>query len=119
MVGFFLTYTANAISPILVAWMADVCPIPEERAMIIGVTVSLVYAMDSWMNLFIYPASQAPKYKVGYKAAAAFTVASIIFTGIFKKFETRDKRLSAAKAAENSISPQHGREMEFEDTEEK
>lgn len=30
--------------------MADVCPIPEERAMIIGVTVSLVYAMDSWMN---------------------------------------------------------------------
>lgn len=119
MVGFFLTYAANAISPILVAWMADVCPIPEERAMIIGVTVSLVYAMDSWMNLFIYPASQAPKYKVGYKAAAAFTVASIIFTGIFKKFETRDKRLSAAKAAENSISPQHGREMEFEDTEEK
>lgn len=69
--------------------------------------------------MLIYPANQAPKYKVGYKAAAAFTVASIIFTGIFKKFETRDKRLSAAKAAENSISPPHGREMEFEDIEEK
>ena len=78
--------------------MADWCPSPEERNVIVGVAVSFVYAMDSFANgqsslyhsyvnlpaVLIYPASEAPHYKVGYKAAAGFCVASLLATAAFK-----------------------------------
>ena len=32
------------------AWMADWCPSPEERNVIVGVAVSFVYAIDSFAN---------------------------------------------------------------------
>ena len=81
--------------------MADYCPSPEERNVIIGVCVTLVYVMDAWTNsefhsllglispVLIYPAAEAPHYKVGYKAAAAFAVASILFTWLFKHLAER------------------------------
>lgn len=34
--------------------------------------------------VLIYPASEAPNYPVGYKAAAGFCVACLLFTGVFK-----------------------------------
>lgn len=34
--------------------------------------------------VLIYPASEAPNYKVGYKAAAGFCVASLLATAAFK-----------------------------------
>jgi hypothetical protein len=34
--------------------------------------------------VLIYPASEAPNYKVGYKAAAGFCVASLLATATFK-----------------------------------
>jgi hypothetical protein len=40
--------------------------------------------------VLIYPASEAPNYQVGYKAAAAFCVACLIATGAFKY---QDRRL--------------------------
>lgn len=43
------------------------------------------------------------KYKVGYKVVVVFIVVSIIFMGIFKKFEIRDKRLLVVKVVENLI----------------
>jgi len=78
--------------------MADWCPCPEERNVIVGVAVSFVYAIDSFANgqslsyhsyvdlsvVLIYPASEAPNYKVGYKAAAGFCVASLLATAAFK-----------------------------------
>jgi hypothetical protein len=35
-------------------------------------------------SVLIYPASEAPNYKIGYKAASAFCVACLISTGVFK-----------------------------------
>ena len=49
MVGFFL-WTSNAAGPILIAWMADWCPSPEKRNIIVGVCVTLNYAVDSFAN---------------------------------------------------------------------
>lgn len=37
-------------SPSLQAWMADLCPSPEERAVIIGVACTFLYAVDSFAN---------------------------------------------------------------------
>jgi hypothetical protein len=91
------------------AWMADWCPSPEERNVIVGVAVSFNYAVDSFANsqsaslptrrisaepiVLIYPASEAPNYKVGYKAAAGFCVACLISTGAFKYKDRRLRKL--------------------------
>lgn len=32
------------------AWMADWCPAPEDRNVIVGVAVTFVYAIDSFAN---------------------------------------------------------------------
>jgi hypothetical protein len=37
------------------AWMADWCPSPEERNVIVGVAVSFVYAIDSFANGMFTP----------------------------------------------------------------
>lgn len=41
--------------------------------------------------VFIYPAKQAPNYKIGYKAALAFALASIGFTTLFWYLAKNDK----------------------------
>lgn len=92
MVGFFFLWVSNSAGPILLAWMADCCPSPEERSMIVAIAVTFVFVIDAWANVFIYPASQAPHYKIGYKAATAFAVACILLTGVFKLLEKREKQ---------------------------
>ena len=44
--------------------------------------------------VLIYPASEAPNYKVGYKAAAGFCVASLLATAAFKY---KDRQLRQRK----------------------
>ncbi|KAK4686779.1 bacterial leucyl aminopeptidase, partial [Tremellales sp. Uapishka_1] len=89
MFGYFLLWLSNATGPILIAWMAEQCPSPEERAILLGISITIVFSMDAWDNILIYPASQAPHYRVGYKAASAFAAGSIIFTLIFKWFSVK------------------------------
>lgn len=69
MLGYFLLWPNNAAGPILIvgshfcislylfiyadslqAWMADWCPAPEDRNVIVGVAVTFVYAIDSFAN---------------------------------------------------------------------
>jgi hypothetical protein len=53
------------------------------------------------ITVFIYPAKQAPHYKIGYKAALAFCLASMTMTGVFKLFVMREeRRLRAAEERE-------------------
>jgi hypothetical protein len=42
--------------------------------------------------VFIYPASEAPHYRIGYKAALAFGLACLVFTTVFA---IQDRRLRA------------------------
>lgn len=50
------------------------------------------------LTVFIYPASEAPHYRIGYKAALAFGLASLFFTVVFAY---QDRRLRArARVAE-------------------
>lgn len=66
--------------------------------------------------VFIYPAKQAPHYKIGYKAALGFCVASMAFTGVFRYLAQREK------AKLRSVADRPTREEELprvEDIEEK
>lgn len=54
--------------------------------------------------VLIYPASEAPNYRVGYKAAAAFCVACLLATGIFKY---KDRQLRRQYASPDDPSNLH------------
>lgn len=69
MVGYFLLWMSNGVGPILLvspnhtclkniyidflwvqAWMADLCPSPEERSIQVGIATTLIFIIDSWDN---------------------------------------------------------------------
>ncbi|KAI7706709.1 major facilitator superfamily transporter [Hortaea werneckii] len=79
MFAFLLSYTTGINESILIAWVGDICKDnPTERAVIIAWTVSVMFAGNASMPLGLWPASQAPDYKYGYKVAVGFCVVSII-----------------------------------------
>ncbi|KAI7668856.1 major facilitator superfamily transporter [Hortaea werneckii] len=79
MFAFFLSYTTGINESILIAWVGDICKDnPTERAVIIAWTVSVMFAGNASMPLGLWPASQAPDYKYGYKVAVGFCVVSVI-----------------------------------------
>lgn len=50
--------------------------------------------------VFIYPASEAPHYRVGYNAALGFALMCLICTGIFKWLDMRWSRRPAVQSDE-------------------
>ncbi|KAJ5083447.1 allantoate permease [Penicillium angulare] len=57
---------------------------PEARTLIVGVSVAGYYAISAWSQVLIWPASQAPYYKVGWQSALALLVLLIIMTGVLR-----------------------------------
>ncbi|CAM1505016.1 Fc.00g106530.m01.CDS01 [Cosmosporella sp. VM-42] len=91
---YFLTYATNAGSPSLMAWMAELLrKEPEARAIVIALTVTIVYIGHATIPLRTFRVSDAPKYPIGFPVSTAFT-----FTSIFVQFgmlwwESRNKQL--------------------------
>ncbi|TIB37589.1 hypothetical protein E3P86_02129 [Wallemia ichthyophaga] len=73
MFAYFFLYLSNCGGPLIIAWMSDLIgkQNTELRTIYIGLAVTLVNAIDSFQNIFFYPASEAPNYRIGYKAGAA------------------------------------------------
>ena len=66
--------------------------------------------------VFIYPAKQAPHYKIGYHAALAFCLSSMIMTGVFQLFVIREERKRQAAELRDREEEQ-AREEAIEDLE--
>lgn len=66
--------------------------------------------------VLIYPASEAPNYTVGYKAAAVFCVASLFFTGLFKY---QDRKLRRALHSQDQLAQEQDPRPATEDVDEK
>ncbi|KAF8053876.1 hypothetical protein FPV67DRAFT_1683858 [Lyophyllum atratum] len=100
MVGFHFLFLSNAAGPVLLAWLADVVRTnPEERTLTVACMVTAVYTVDCWANLLLWPASEAPEYRYGYRFAAAFSIGCILSVG-WVKLKLRGWRWgSAAEAA--------------------
>jgi MFS family permease len=82
MVAFQLLFLSNAAGPVVLAWLADVLrKRPEERTLMVAGMVTVVYAVDCWANLLLWPASEAPRYRFGYQFAAGFAVGAILAAG--------------------------------------
>ena len=86
-------FSVAATGPILMSWMADMWnQYPERRAIITGSIVVLVYANNAWMPLFIWPVTEAPNYRYGYKIATMFQGVSLIGILLFKFIDQRIKK---------------------------
>ncbi|KAL6404300.1 Pantothenate transporter liz1 [Ilyonectria robusta] len=76
---YFLTYATNAGSPSFMAWMAELLrKEPEARAIIVALTVTLVYVGHATIPLRTFRVADAPRYPIGFPVSTAFTFASIL-----------------------------------------
>ena len=76
---YFLTYATNAGNPSLMAWMAEILRRePEARAIIVAMTVTLVYVGHATIPLGAWRVEDAPRYPIGFPMATAMSVATIV-----------------------------------------
>ncbi|KAF5007578.1 hypothetical protein FDECE_6109 [Fusarium decemcellulare] len=77
--SYFMTYTVQASGLILLAWFTDMYPQdPEARALVVGISVVAIYAVDAGSQVSVWPATQAPYYKTGWVVMLSMWVAGII-----------------------------------------
>ena len=88
--SYFISYIALGTAPLLFAWLSDLIPQdPEARSLIVGVAVAGYYAISAWSQVLIWPASQAPFYRVGWQSALALLVVVIGMTGVLRWIDVR------------------------------
>ncbi|CZT48376.1 related to transporter protein [Rhynchosporium secalis] len=76
---YFLTFATSAWGYSITAWMAEILrKEPEARAVLIGLTVTLVYIGHATIPLRAWRVSDSPTYKVGFPMATAFAAGGII-----------------------------------------
>ncbi|KAF5010987.1 hypothetical protein FDECE_2857 [Fusarium decemcellulare] len=79
MAFYFLTYATNAGSPSFMAWMAELMrKEPEARAIVVALTVMIVYIGHATIPLRAFRVSDAPKYPIGFPLSTAFIFSSIL-----------------------------------------
>jgi predicted MFS family arabinose efflux permease len=75
---YFLTYATNAGNPSLMAWLAELLRAePEARAVIVAMTVTLVYVGHAAIPLGAWRVADAPRYPVGFPMAAGMAGGSV------------------------------------------
>lgn len=83
-VGFFIMFQMNVTGPICVSLLGDLFRTdPVLRSITIGITVTFVYAMDTWYPLYIWPSTEAPHYTYGWNVSVGFEVFSLISVSAF------------------------------------
>ncbi|KAI2766822.1 hypothetical protein DTO012A8_7972 [Penicillium roqueforti] len=88
--SYFISYICLGTAPLIFAWLSDLIPQdPEARSLVVGVAVAGYYAISSWSQVLVWPASQAPFYKYGWQSALALLVLVIIMTSILRFVDVR------------------------------
>lgn len=76
---YFLTYATNAGSPSLLAWTAELLKKePEARAILVAITVTIVYIGHATIPIRAWQTQDSPRYPIGFPLATAFTFSSIV-----------------------------------------
>ncbi|KAH7367932.1 major facilitator superfamily domain-containing protein [Plectosphaerella cucumerina] len=79
MAFYFLTYATAAGGSSLMAWFAELLRRePEARAIIVAMTVTLVYVGHATVPLRAWRVADAPRYPIGFPLAASFSLATIL-----------------------------------------
>lgn len=78
MAAYFLTYATNAGGPALMAWLAELLRVePEARAIIVGLSVTVVYVGHATIPLGAWRAVDAPHYAIGFPLALGLAAGAV------------------------------------------
>ncbi|KAK0742739.1 major facilitator superfamily domain-containing protein [Schizothecium vesticola] len=76
--SYFMTYMSLGTTPLVMSWLSDLLPHdPEARTLIVGYSIASMYAILSWSQVLIWPASQAPYYAYAWQLSVVFWALSI------------------------------------------
>ncbi|KAH6889626.1 major facilitator superfamily domain-containing protein [Thelonectria olida] len=86
--SYFITYAVQASGLILLAWFTDMFPQdPEARALIVGIAVVAIYAVDAGSTVKVWPATQAPYYTIGWVVVLAMWITGIILIVVLSRLD--------------------------------
>lgn len=79
--SYFVSYISLGTAPLIMSWLSDLIPQdPEQRALVVGVSIAIYYAISAWSQVLIWPASQAPHYSCGWQVSIGLWVLVIGMT---------------------------------------
>ncbi len=78
-VGYIFITTGLPAQSQTIAWVRETCQgNATVRSVIVAIGNTLVYAINSWALVLLFPASQAPHYAYGYATCAGLIGAGIV-----------------------------------------
>ncbi|KAK5658060.1 hypothetical protein OQA88_2616 [Cercophora sp. LCS_1] len=91
--SYLMTYLSLGTAPLVMSWLSDLLPQDSEaRTLIVGYSIAGVYAVLSWSQVLIWPASQAPFYHYAWQLSIVFWILVIIMTWGMHSYETLSRR---------------------------
>lgn len=89
-VSYLFAGTDGPLSPIYMSWANILCSNdPQLRALTIAVMNSCGAALTTVIQQFLYPVTDAPKYKKGFPASLGFIGGMCIWVFVVRGFELR------------------------------
>ncbi|KAK4224025.1 putative transporter [Podospora fimiseda] len=77
--GYLMTFLSLGTAPLVMSWLSQLLPQDSEaRTLIIGYSIAGLYAILTWSQVLIWPASQAPYYKFAWQLSIFFWLLVII-----------------------------------------
>ncbi|WRT70479.1 uncharacterized protein IL334_007477 [Kwoniella shivajii] len=119
--SYFSLYFCTSSGPPLWSWMSDMLPRDaEQRALIIGICISMYYAVNAWSNVLIWPTKQAPHYLYGWPVCVALWITCglvIVSLRIYdiKIVRPRNYRIAQETHEENMAAEYYTTEAKAED----
>lgn len=75
----------------------------EQRAFITGLSIAMYYAISSWSNVLIWPASEVPHYRVAWQTSIGLWLAVIIGLCALRYVEIKYIRPRNQRIAEERV----------------
>ncbi|KAK4210768.1 putative transporter [Rhypophila decipiens] len=77
--SYFMLYLSLGTAPLVMSWLSDLLPHDSEaRTLIVGYSIAGLYAILSWSQVLIWPASQAPFYNHAWQISIVMWIVVII-----------------------------------------
>jgi hypothetical protein len=117
--SYFISYLSLGTAPLIFSWLSELIPQdPEARSLIVGTSVAGYYAVSAWSGILIWPAKEAPFYKVGWETALGLWVVVIGMTLVLRFVDVRylmpKRRVFAEGLHGDAVQEVEGEEVSFE-----
>ncbi|KAK3952817.1 MFS general substrate transporter [Pseudoneurospora amorphoporcata] len=88
--SYFMTYMSLGTAPLIMSWLSDILPQDSEaRTLIVGYSIAGVYAILTWSQVLIWPASQAPYYHYAWQISIVLWILVIIMCWMLNIIDVR------------------------------